>query len=292
MMAYDETMRAAARRVQVNVPYRMLFTEGLFELFLSLGLNPELGMDIPALETYDLAHYKRTAETFRRAEACLTLHGPFEGVDPGSTDRVMRESSLRHLQLLVNAAEVMRPTSVVCHTGFHPDTHTGDTSDWLERSREVWADLASTFAALGTHFLLENVLERSPAEMASMVTGIDHLGVCLDTGHLNAYGHGQIQGWVETLGPLTREVHLHDNHGTTDEHLPPGQGNIDFTPIFDLGHRQPLIVTLEPHTKEALWPALDFLVHHPALFSGTNGGYAKTTDGGNPRCQKKKNHGV
>ena len=277
MMAYDETMRAAARCVQVNVPYRMLVTEGLFDLFLSRGLNPELGMDIPTLETYDLAHFKRTAETFRRAGARLTLHGPFEGVDPGSADGAMRESSLRHLGLLVKATEVMHPKCVVCHTGFHPDTHTGDISGWLERSRKVWADLASTLASQGVHFLLENVMERSPAEMAGMVTGIDHLGLCLDTGHLNAYGDGQVQGWVETLGPLTREVHLHDNHGKTDEHLPPGQGDIDFTPIFDLARRKTLIVTLEPHTKEAVWPALAFLVHHPALLSRYKQGIRQDT---------------
>lgn len=264
-MRYDKTMRKAARCVQVNVPYRMLVEEGLFDLFLSLGLNPELGMDIPTLETYDRDHFEETADTFRKAGARLTLHGPFEGVDPGSADPGMRESSKRRLQLLVEAVEAMRPVSVVCHTGFHPDTHVAGFADWLERSRRAWTEMASTLASMGVHLLLENVHERTPAEMASMVSNIDHLGLCLDTGHLNAYGDGNLCGWMETLGPLTREVHLHDNHGKEDEHLPPGQGTIDFTPVFDLAQRQPLIVTLEPHTEADLRPALDFLIHNPGL---------------------------
>ncbi|BCS98349.1 AP endonuclease [Desulfoluna limicola] len=264
-MVYNETMRAAARCVQVNVPYRMLVEEGLFDLFLSLGLNPELGMDIPTLETYGQPHFEKTAKTFREAGARLTLHGPFEGVDPGSADASLRKRSEGHLQLLVKAVEAIRPTSVVCHTGFHPDTHAAGFPGWLERSRTAWAKLAATFNALGVHFLLENVHERTPAEMASMVSGIDNLGLCLDTGHLHAYGDGNLNGWMDTLGALTREVHLHDNHGMVDEHLPPGQGTIDFTPVFDLAQRQPLIVTLEPHTEADLRPALDFLVLHPGL---------------------------
>lgn len=264
-MLDNTTMQKVARCVQVNVPYRMLVEEGLFDLFLSLGLNPELGMDIPTLETYGPDHFKETADTFREAGARLTLHGPFEGVDPGLADTNMRERSKKHLRLLGKAVEAMHPVSVVCHTGFHPDTHVSDFAGWLDRSRKVWAEMASTLASLGVHFLIENVHERTAADMASMVSGIDHLGLCLDTGHLNVYGDGNLSGWMETLGPLTREVHLHDNHGTVDEHLPPGQGTIDFTPVFDLAQRQPLIITLEPHTEADLRPALDFLVNHPGL---------------------------
>ncbi|WP_300667041.1 sugar phosphate isomerase/epimerase [Desulfoluna sp.] len=265
-MLMDETMRTAAQKVHVNVPYRMLVEEkGLFDLFLSLTLNPELGMDIPTLDTYDLAHFKKTAETFRRAGARLTIHGPFEGVDPGSADATLRRSSERHLQRLTDAVAIIRPASVVCHTGFQPNQQDGDFSGWLERSRRAWTELAASFAALDTRLLLENVHEGSPAEMASLTHDIEHLGLCLDTGHLNAYGNGDLAGWVQTLGPLTEEVHLHDNHGTEDEHLPPGQGEIDFTPLCSLTRRRSLIITLEPHTREDLPPALDFLLRHPDL---------------------------
>lgn len=276
MMVLDDAQRAAARCVQVNAPYRMLFTEGLLELFLSLGLNPELGMDIPALEGYDSAHFGETAAMFHRAGARLTLHGPFEGVNPGAADRVLREASLRHLEQMVKAVEAMGPEAVVCHTGFHPGSPDGDGREWLARSRGVWGELAATLASMGCTLLLENVLERTPFEMARMVTGIDHLGICLDTGHLTAYGDGDLAGWVAALGPLIREVHLHDNHGDTDAHLPPGQGGIDFSPLLELARHQPLIITLEPHTAADLSPALAFLACHPALLSGGTG------DGGKP----------
>jgi len=268
MIQLDNAMKQAARGVQVNVPYRMLMDEReLFNLFCSLGLNPELGMDIPALEAYGSDHFRETAETFRKAGARITLHGPFEGVDPGSADAAVRESSERYLDRLVSAVAVIQPTHVVCHTGFHPDTHTEGFADWRKRSRRAWGKIASAMARSGARLLLENVHERSPEEMASMVRGIDHLGLCLDTGHLNAYGNGDLAGWVNSLGDLTAEVHLHDNHGKADEHLAPGRGTIDFAPLMALAERRPLVITLEPHTPEELPPALDFLVRHPGLLS-------------------------
>ena len=269
MIQLDNAMRQAARGVQVNVPYRMLMDErDLFDLFLSLSLNPELGMDIPTLEAYGPDHFRETAETFRRAGARITLHGPFEGVDPGSAETAMQESSQRYLGRLVDAVAVMQPTHVVCHTGFHPDTHADGLADWRSRSRRAWTETASAMARSGARLLLENVHERSPEEMASMVQGIDHLGLCLDTGHLNAYGNGDLPGWEASLGGRTAEVHLHDNHGMADEHLAPGRGTIDFAPLVSLAERRPLVITLEPHTPEELPPALNFLVRHPGLLSG------------------------
>ena len=269
MRTNTEARQRVARTVQVNVPYRMLVeNKELFDLFLAWGLNPELGMDIPALDTYGLDHFRQTAEALQGAGARITFHGPFEGVDPGSADANLKASSLKYLNRLAEVVAVMRPVHVVCHTGFQPETHMPDFSRWCNQSRSVWAGMASTMAGLGAHLLLENVHERTPLEMASIVSGIPLLGACLDTGHLHAYGDGDLSGWVERLGPITREIHLHDNHGGKDEHLPPGQGEIDFRPLFKGGINPHAIIALEPHKEADLWPSLDFLIKHPIPMSG------------------------
>jgi sugar phosphate isomerase/epimerase len=35
------------------------------------------------------------------------------------------------------------------------------------------------------------------------------------------------------MGPRLKHVHLHDNHGQSDQHLPVGKGSIDFDPFFE-----------------------------------------------------------
>jgi len=59
------------------------------------------------------------------------------------------------------------------------------------------------------------------------------VGVLLDTGHLNIAlaadwcAHATPEDFVAALPATVLEVHLHDNHGETDEHLPPGDGTAD-----------------------------------------------------------------
>lgn len=52
------------------------------------------------------------------------------------------------------------------------------------------------------------------------------VGVCLDTGH--AVLAGTPKAWLDALPPRIITVHLHDNDGRGDQHLPPGLGVIDW----------------------------------------------------------------
>jgi sugar phosphate isomerase/epimerase len=55
---------------------------------------------------------------------------------------------------------------------------------------------------------------------------LDNVGVCLDLGHANMTVG--IPDAVSVLGPRIVSLHVHDNHGTRDEHLWPGDGTIDW----------------------------------------------------------------
>lgn len=66
-----------------------------------------------------------------------------------------------------------------------------------------------------------------------------HLGICLDTGHLNIYRDAE-KNLIEDQGDFIRSfghdrllaLHLADNDGTYDQHMMPcGRGNIDFASV-------------------------------------------------------------
>ena len=63
------------------------------------------------------------------------------------------------------------------------------------------------------------------------------MGLCFDTGHANVYAHDSGRDLVEVFEKLKKyviHVHLHENHGQEDEHLPP-QG------IFENGFYRKLL---------------------------------------------------
>lgn len=58
------------------------------------------------------------------------------------------------------------------------------------------------------------------------VVGADHLGICLDTGHLNRIKHDQGE-FIRKAGTLLRGTHINDNNGVDDQHLfPYGSGTV------------------------------------------------------------------
>jgi sugar phosphate isomerase/epimerase len=56
------------------------------------------------------------------------------------------------------------------------------------------------------------------------------MGFCFDTGHAFLTGH--MHKVLDLVGERTLLVHANDNGGTTDDHLPPGEGRIPWYDFF------------------------------------------------------------
>jgi sugar phosphate isomerase/epimerase len=95
-------------------------------------------------------------------------------------------------------------------------------------------------AGSGINVVLENLalgpddLVRTPEELRDL-TDRHSLRNCLDTGHAHIQGEREgfdaIGRYLEVLGDRINHLHLHNNHGLDDEHLPTDQGTIDYTPL-------------------------------------------------------------
>ena len=53
----------------------------------------------------------------------------------------------------------------------------------------------------------------------------------LDVAH--AYLQGEIFQFIETFGSKIKHVHVSDNRGKADQHLPLGEGNINWSKVLD-----------------------------------------------------------
>ena len=84
----------------------------------------------------------------------------------------------------------------------------------------------------GVTVLCENLLwgcSVYPEIISELVSAVDsdYFGWCFDTGHANASGLNTDR--ITRAGNVPLSLHIHDNHGLfDDEHLLPGDGNIDW----------------------------------------------------------------
>ncbi len=244
-------------RFQVHAPYDLLIKH--LDLLFEMGLNPEIYFSGPALDGLEAQQAVEVAAELDRRRIRVTFHAPFRELSPGSEDSRVRRASCDRLEEALNLAASFRPRVIVCHTGLYGSS--SDLDDWLEWSLSSWRPLISLAEKLKTVIALENVYEGGPESLERLLSSIDspHFGFCLDIGHVNVYSTVPLERWLTSLGRWLVEVHLHDNHGKEDEHLPMGMGNIDYRPLFAHISRQAPrpIFTLEPMRKEDLEGAIE-----------------------------------
>ena len=249
-------------QVQVNAPYRQLVDRYL-ESFLHYGINPEIGFDAHALETFSEEGMAKVARLIADCGSITTLHGPFMDLAPGGIDEQIRAVTARRLQRTMELVPLFRPLSIVFHAGYDERRYHAHRAEWLSGSLATWEPLIQQAEEMGVVIHLENVYEQTPEMILTLIEEMDseHLGFCLDMGHMNVFGEVALSEWLDALGPHLKEVHLHDNSGHSDSHGPIGSGTAPFKELFQYLHdqeRRP-VVTLEPHEEATLWASLENL---------------------------------
>ncbi len=73
-------------------------------------------------------------------------------------------------------------------------------------------------------------------QLKTVIAAVDndkHLGICLDTGHLNLVAGQSQRDFILKAGKDLRALHIADNEGQRDQHMMPfGRGSIDFAEVL------------------------------------------------------------
>lgn len=245
----------------VNAPFFQL-ENGLLDLFLKHGLQPEIGLEGDALYTKDKSAFARVAALLRQNGLSCTLHAPFFDLAPGGIDPHIREATREKLRRAFELIAIFQPKVIVCHLNFEANKHGYKHTEWFTHSHKTWQELLAIAQKSKTRLVFENTYETNPEQHLLMLEALQspYAGFCLDTGHISAFAKNSWQDWLPAMDKLAH-LHLHDNCGDSDAHLAVGLGTFDFDGLFRyLSQRgaKPT-VTIEPHTRDDLWTSLDNL---------------------------------
>lgn len=113
----------------------------------------------------------------------------------------------------------------------HPDGGKGNTGQEqsLARNAESFATLAELAEPFGIRVMIENLVGifEPAAQMRAMLDAHPRLGWHYDIGHAQVRGN-RSREYLEVLGDRLAHVHLSDNSGRSDDHLPLGVGRLDW----------------------------------------------------------------
>jgi sugar phosphate isomerase/epimerase len=184
-----------------------------------------------------------------------SFHAPFApNIDIASCDDGQRSASVAEMFAAAEAAALLRVHYLVLHPG-PENPATIPTQEQLPRMQHVIESLnqvARRCKDLGIVCVLENKLPHllfgNTSDILWILDGIERaeVGACLDTGH--AFLGGDLHVLVHKLAGHLRMIHAHDNAGANDNHLPPGDGRIDWgkflRDLIDVRFRGALILEL------------------------------------------------
>jgi len=227
---------------------------------LDLGLAPEIafkGPDLDGLASAELAGWsRRIARTGRRP----TVHAPFFDLSPGAMEPMVREITLQRLTQALQAAARLGAHLMVVHPGYDRWRYPKLAALWTEQAAATFTPLLKAAEPLDCRLALENIYEDTPATLTALVGRLDSpwLGHCFDIGHWRLFGSTGQTEWLAAIAPRLLHLHLHDNRGQNDDHLPVGEGIIDYAPLMNLLNETapPPSITLEAHNPEELQRSL------------------------------------
>ena len=236
----------------VNVPYRMV--EKNIERAVGLSIGLEVYLDNHLVEEIDMGHVKELSKKLRGFKIPCTVHAPFMDLSPGGYDRSIRKITRDKLKKSAEVANLLGAQACVCHPGYDKWRFDGNEQLWLNGSIETWEEVLGE-AGEEMPVVVENIFEETPATFTALFDYFreKNLWFCFDSGHFNLFSKVSLDDWLVPLKNRIREMHLHDNHGAFDDHLPIGSGSFPFRDLkvfLKQAAVKEIIFTVEPHSEE------------------------------------------
>lgn len=203
----------------------------------------------------------------------LTVHGPFDDLETGSTRKRDRRFAMRtHRRHLEAAAEVGALTYVV-HPDYDGRPRRRDARV-VDALQQTFAELAEWQRELGLRIVVENMPGvgfshfDSPGDL-----DLGELGFVLDAGHATMCG--TLDDFLRDPRAELTHVHLHDNLGPAvarDPHLPLGRGIVDAGPVLRAARASRATVILEVLDEHSVIESIAHLERRGLLAEARAGG--------------------
>ena len=223
------------------------------------GLSFEaLELSMPPLLN-DKAKAEEVLEWYRQSQRVTAVHGAFIDINPASGDAEQQKLSRRRCEESCALAKALGATAVIFHCSCFPFLRGAYAEAWASTDGEFFSALADKW---DLRVFLENSMDLDPTPLSLLMKKVDRdkVGICFDIGHAN-YSRVPLNQWFAVLGDTVEYFHLSDNCGDFDDHLPLGEGTVDWfaADAYWRSCGSPRFLTLETGSLAGTEKSLAFL---------------------------------
>ncbi len=247
----------------MNSPLRDVVSE--IEAVRSMGFDyPEITMDAPGAHHLVLrrriSEIKPALDRFPSGPVC---HLP-TFVSVADPTPALREASIQEMSDSLRVARELGPRCVVLHPGHASGLGRKDPASARARAMKALERLAGEAEDLGLRLALENMPPGSgalsePEDFLEVFARFPALEMTLDLahGHIGDEEDARNATFIGRFADRIAHIHVSDNDGTRDQHLPLGAGTLDLRMLI------PLVISngyQGAFTLEVFSPDRDYLV--------------------------------
>ena len=194
------------------------------------------GWEIVADGNYRLekpGNLEKIKEVIASTRLGITVHAPYGDLNLATLNDPIWHESIRQIEVCIERAGELTDR-VTIHPGYlSPAGKLLPQKVW-ELQKEALRRIGKCAVEHGVLACLENMISqkeflcRDAGELMGMAEGIEGIGLTFDFGHANTLG--KVPEFLSNIGHANH-IHIHDNHGLSDEHLPLGDGTIDWKTV-------------------------------------------------------------
>lgn len=239
-------------KVNVHMPYSM--KKKYLNRFLELHIAPEIyftGYDIDRLlvdEIYELS------KKLKKEKLIPSIHAPFLDINLAATDPAVIAVTKNRLMTTIKLASELEATGIVIHPGYDPYRFRGMEDVWFESAKRNLDTILKEAEKNKVFLAIENIFDEHYENIKRLIKFFSskYLGHCFDTGHFNIFAKTSLEEWLTEMNEFIFALHLHDNLGYVDQHLPVGEGSFPFVFFFEKIQKSLKWQTLEMHNEESV----------------------------------------
>lgn len=237
-----------------------------------ISLIKEVGFDCISLwwgDEYDATDGNRFDLINLAKEVGLDIrnaHAPYRGIN-----NLWGPSSIKRKQIINHYANCLTECAI-----YHIDKliiHVDDVGFTYNTTYQPAAiagiaELVNLAEQVGVKLVVENYTSfRTIWEILTNIQS-NSLGFCYDSGHEHCFSRGQ--SMLEVFGNRLMEIHLHDNFGKNDQHMLPGDGDINWSILSNHLRKTNYTGPIFLEITDSLWKHYQSLSNKEFLLTAIN----------------------
>lgn len=244
-------------KINVHIPYRA--RKKYLDKLLSLKLQPEFYFEGDDFINFDYQELEKISEKLKSINLKPSVHSPFLDINLSAKDDEMVKILLSRLLKTLEYAKILEATGIVIHPGYDPYRYLGDEESWLKNVIKNLEPILKKAEDFKLYIAIENIFEDNFNYLKKLLEHFSskYLGHCFDTGHFNIFSRVSLESWLNEMGEYFFALHIHDNFGFVDNHIPVGKGTFPFKYFSaNLPDKNLKWITMEMHNEEEVLTCL------------------------------------